>query len=310
MKQPSYMKMIELAQTPEAMENSISYLQDRLKQFLRKNERVLILFPKQDNPIYRILEEALLRCECTPIWIGEDLRWKTLLKTAFTSRCSCLVGAPLTLLGLSKLAKYMDTPLYVKNVLMAGYPTTHWLVSGVRQGLDCMAWGCFDPGPGNMISGFTCSQLDGVHIRDDIFGVDIVDEQDQPLPLGEFGRVVLYLKEDPCVRFAVGDVGRIDTHMCSCGNGSPKIIDMDVVKDNAELSDLGESLHLWSSILDCRIEKTEYGLELELVVFPGEKLPKLPTTAKLVVRPFNPETDEPFDHLAVLKKRYLSLQNH
>jgi len=71
------------------------------------------------------------------------------------------------------------------------------------------------------------------------------------------------------------------------------------------LSELGESLHYWSSILDCRMEKTEYGLELELVVFPGEKLPKLPTTAKLVVRPFNPETDEPFAHHEVLKKRYL-----
>lgn len=310
MEQPSYMKLAALAQAPEAIEKSISYLQDHLHHFLRKKERVLILFPKQDNATFRILEEALRRCECTPMWIGEDRRWVTLLKTAFTSRCSCLVGPPLTLLGLSKLAKYMDTPLYVKNVLMAGYPTTHWLVNGVRQGLDCMAWGCFDPGPGSVISGFTCSQLDGVHIREDIFGVDIVDEQDGALPLGELGRVVLYLKEDPAIRFAVGDVGRIDTKACSCGCAFPKIIDMDVVKDNPELSNLGENLHLWSSILDCRMEKTECGLELELVVFPGEKLPKLPTTAKLVVRPFDPETDKPFDHLAVLKKRYLSLQNH
>ena len=310
MEQHGYRKLAALAQTPEAVEQSIAYLYDRLRRFLRKRERVLILFDKHANDNCKILEEALRRCECIPMWIGGDRRWVTLLKTAFTSRCTCLVGSPLTLLGLSKLAKYMDTPLYVKNVLMAGYPTTKWLVNGVCQGLDCMAWGCFDPGPGSMISGFTCSQLDGVHIRETIFGVDIVDEQDHVLPRGEFGRVVLYLKEDPSVRFAVGDVGRIETAACSCGSTSSKIIDMDVVKDNPALSDLGESLHLWSSILDCRMEKTEYGLELEMVVFPGEKLPKLPTAAKLVVRPFNPETDEPFDHLAVLKKRYLSLQNH
>ena len=310
MEQSGYGKLAALAQTPEAVEKAITYLQEHLQGFLRKKERILILFPRQDSVTFHVLEEALDRCECTPMWIGEDRRWMTLLKTAFTSRSTCIMGSPLTLLGLSKLAKYMDTPLYVKNVLMAGYPTTKWLVNGVCQGLDCMAWGCFDPGPGNVISGFTCSQLDGVHVREDIFGVDIVDEQDQALPLGEFGRVVLYLKEDPAVRFAVGDVGRIDTKPCSCRSCAPKIIDMDVVKDNPELSALGESLHLWSSILDCRMDKTECGLELEMVVFPGEKLPKLPTTAKLVVRPFNPELDEPFDHLAVLKKRYLSLENH
>lgn len=306
MEQSSYMKLAALTQTPEAVEQSISYLVEHLRRFLRKKERVLILFGEQDNPNCHILEMALRRCECIPMWIGEDRRWMTLLKTAFTSRCTCLVGPPLTLLGLSKLAKYMDTPLYVKNVLMAGYPTTKWLVSGVCQGLDCMAWGCFDPGPGSVISGFTCPQLDGVHIREDIFGVDILDEENRSLPVGEKGRVHLYWKEAPALRFPVGDVGRIEKAACSCGCTAPKIVDMDVVKDNPELSDLGESLHLWSSILDCRLEKTEYGLELELVVFPGEKLPQLPTTAKQVVRAFNSETDEPFDHLAVLKKRYLS----
>ena len=34
-------------------------------------------------------------------------------------------------------------------------------------------------------------------------------------------------------------------------------------------------------------------LEMEIVCFPGEKLPKLPSAAKLVVRPYNPKTDEP-----------------
>ena len=53
---------------------------------------------------------------------------RTMLKTAFKERCSCLVGSPLTILGLSKLSKQMQIPLYVKNVLMSGYPTTVWMV--------------------------------------------------------------------------------------------------------------------------------------------------------------------------------------
>lgn len=311
LEQPVYRKIAALAETPDAVAKSTEYMKQNMSRFLRKNEKVLICYPKLDNPACRILEESILRCECVPIWPGEDFRWMTLLKLAFTSKSNCIVGPPLLLLGLSKLAKHMGIPLYARNVLMAGYPTTTWLVNGVRKGLDCMAWGCFDPGTGAVISGFTCEQIDGVHLRDEEFGVEIVDADGNVLPDGELGQVILYPKSHPSLRFAVGDICRISKDPCPCGCKSPKLMNIDVIKpDGKEMSDLGESLHYWSSILDCRMERTECGLELELVVFQGEKLPKLPTAAKLTVRAFNPEIDEPFAHHDVLKKRYISQETH
>lgn len=311
MTQPNYIKIAKLAETPESEEKTVAYLQKNMSLFLKPNERVLILFPDKANTACRILERAIVGCGGVPIWMGEDNRWMTLLKTAFTTKVSCMVGPPLTLLGLSKLAMQMQIPLSVKNVMMAGYPTTTWLVEGVRKNLDCMAWGCFDPGDGAVISGFTCKQLDGVHIRTEEYTVEIEDGNGKILPEGEEGLVVLYPNQEPQLRFVVGDRGRLDTTACSCGNPEPKLVDVDTVKvDNAELSQLGESLLYWSSILDCRMQKTEFGMELELVVFPGEKLPKLPTVAKQIIRPFDPETDTPFEHQEVLKKRYLSANNH
>jgi len=306
MREPVYRKIAALAEMPEAIDRSIAYMQENMSRFLRKNDRVLLCFPKQENAACRILEASVLACGGIPVWIGEDMRWMTILKIAFTMKCNCIVGPPLLLLGLSKVAKYMGTPLFARNVLMSGYPPTVWLVDGVRRGLDCMAWGCFDPGVGAVISGFTCQQVDGVHIRTSEYTVEIVDEEGNLLPDGESGRVILYPKADPSLRFAMGDKGRLDNKPCPCGSKEPKLVDMDTVKmGNEEMSDLGESLHYWSSILDCRMEKTECGLELEVVVFQGEKLPKLPTVAKLIVRAFNPETDVPFAHQEVLKKRFL-----
>lgn len=302
---PDYAKLARLSQTPEAIEQTVAYLSEKMRLFLKEKERVLILFPKLDSVGCRILEQAITACDCTPVWIGQDVRWMTLLKTAFTTRSSCLVGTPLTLLGLSKLAKHMGTPLNVKNVLMAGYPSAGWLIEGVRKNLDCMAWGCFDPWDGFVVSGFTCRQLDGVHVRTSEFTVEIEDEDGNLQPAGERGRVFLYPNEEPKLRYAVGDWGRLDTSDCSCGNPEPKLVDMDVIKlDKEELSELGEKLLFWSSILDCRLERTECGMELELVVFPGEKLPQLPTMAKQIIRPFDPETDSPFDHQKELRKRF------
>ena len=73
-----------------------------------------------------------------------------------------------------------------------------------------------------------------------------------------------------------------------------------------DLSDLWESCHYWGSILDCKIANTGHGLELEVVVFPGEKLPKFPSCAKLLVRAWSPEKDEPFPHAYILKRRLFS----
>ena len=61
-----------------------------------------------------------------------------------------------------------------------------------------------------------------------------------------------------------------------------------------DLAELGQRLQSWTSVLDCRLDKGEYGLEIEMIVFPGEKLPKLPSAAKQVIRPWNPKEDAPF----------------
>ena len=311
MEQPVFMKVAALAEREAAAERSAKYLQDKFSQFLKKSERVLICFTKKDDTLCRILEQAVVECGAVPVWLGEDCRWVTILKTAFTSKCNCIVGSPLMLLGLSKVARHMGTPLFARNVLLSGYPSTEWMVKAIERGLDCQSWGCFDPGVGAVISGFSCGNRIGVHIRDDEYGVDIVDEQGNLLPEGETGRIVLYPKEAPELRLVTGQLATLDSSPCKCGCKSPRLLNLDNLKENyASLSQEGERLHYWSSILDCRLEKNEYGLELEVVVFQGEKLPKLPSCAKMVIRPWNPETDEPFDHYGVLKKKFISGFNH
>ena len=76
------------------------------------------------------------------------------------------------------------------------------------------------------------------------------------------------------------------------------------------LDALAQHLMSWTSILDCRLEKGQYGLEMEIVSFPGRQLPKLPSCAKLVVRPLNPEKDVPFGLLRDWENLSFSQENH
>lgn len=306
-----YREVIALVEQPEAVARSVAYVTEHMLRFLREKDKVLICFPKRNDACCRILEQAILNCKGEPIWIGEDRRWITLMKTAFTSKCNCIIAPPLMLLGLSKVANHMGVPLFVRNVLVSGYPSTEWMVKGIEKGLDCKVWGCFDPGLGAVISGFSCGYGMGVHIRSEEYGIEILDELGNPLPEGMDGRIEVYPKANPSLRISTGSVGRIDGSPCPCGIEGPRLLNLDVDKRSYKaLSDTGEQLHYWSSILDCRLERSECGLELEAVVFRGEKLPKFPSCAKLIIRPWNPDEDVPFDHHGVLKNKLLSGFDH
>lgn len=69
------------------------------------------------------------------------------------------------------------------------------------------------------------------------------------------------------------------------------------------LSALWQELSGWNSVLDCHISREIGGLNLELVVFPRQRLPKLPSCAKLSVRNWNPDEDRPFV-MEKSRKRY------
>ena len=305
-----YQKLTALASQPDAMELATQYIASHLGRFLKRRDKVLILFPDIPATIGALMKEAVLRCEAVPQFLDGDHRWLTILKTAFITRSDAIIAPPLTLLGLAKVAKHRGTPLFARNVICAGYPNKRWMVDGIERGLDCKAWGCYDPGFSAMIAGFTCREC-CLHLRDTRYGVRILDEAGNRLPNGKIGRVMLSPIDYPDIQFDTGDLARLEDAPCKCGDPTPRLMDIDTNNGiDPKLSQLGESFHYWGSILDCKLSNTGCGLEIELVVFPGEKLPKFPSCAKLVVRAWNPESDEPFPHAYILKRRLFSPDTH
>ena len=86
MNELAYYKLTALASGEDAIERTVSYLESHLRQFLKKRDKVLILFPDTPATVGRLLKEAVLRCEAIPQFLGDDHRWLTILKTAFVTR--------------------------------------------------------------------------------------------------------------------------------------------------------------------------------------------------------------------------------
>lgn len=293
---PVLVKIEALARQPEALAESINYVAEHLGKFLRKQDHVLICVPVQTaDTLGGIMEQAVLRTGAVPTVCGPDYRWRTLLRQAFSARATAIIGPPMIILGLTKLARATGTPLYIRNVVTIGYFYEDWMFEGIRRGLDCDIWGCLGFGIGSVVTGFSCTRVHGLHLREGRYGLEILDAQGHPLPDGESGQVVLYPRTDPSLRFPIMVRGHMAQDQCPCGDTSPRfLIDGQRLDADPVLAKLGSELLSWSSVLDCRLEKGESGLEMELVTFPGAKLPKLPTCAKRVIRPWDPEKDTPF----------------
>lgn len=292
----SYEKLYRMETTPEALAVTGEYIAEKLRFFMRKQEPVLICFPDSGpESIGSVAAQAVRSCGGVPIFWGPDYRWKELLRLAFDSHAHTIIAHPLIVLGLMKVAKATATPLYIHNAVLSGYPYARWMVEGLKKGLDCKIWGCYSVRTTPVIIGFTCNQEAGIHIRDDIFEAVVVDDAGELMDDPKRGRFLLRYKKDPSVVYDPEESTTMLHQPCSCGSDAPRIVETIYTgHNNPTKSMLEERFLAWSSILDYRARQTECGVDLELVVFPGESLPPIPSCAKLTVRPWNPDEDIPF----------------
>ena len=294
----NFERLVQFANEPALRENTIAYLAEHLGKFLKPGEKVMLAFREhKEGNISWLMEQAAARINVVPVVWGPDHRWSTLLRQTFQSRASVVIGSPLILLGLTKLKRHSNTPLPIRKVISVGFPCLPWVIEGITKGLDCEMGGCFSVHEEGIVAGFACGHSWGVHVWEEYYGVDIVDENGVSLPNGTMGNVVLYPKSQPDVRVDLGDLAMIEDSPCQCGSKNKRLLDIQIGKSlDPDICELVLYLQSWTSILDCHLSKTEFGLKIEIIVFPGEKLPKLPSAAKLVIRPWNPETDEPFPY--------------
>ena len=289
-------QLSELESTPEALERTRGYLRARMGQILRPNEGVLICFADEGpRSLGGLLKQVLLECKCKPIFWGPDMRWKGLLRQAFESYASAVIGPPLVVLGLMKISKTTRTPLNIHNAFLLGYPYTSWMTEGIKRGLDCRTWGCYWIGEGPVIAGFTCDKEAGIHIREDIFEARVRKSDGSMEEDARRGTLTLHYKPDPHLVYDTQETAKIWHQPCSCGCDDPRIVEAVYVGGADPARTMLEDRFLsWSSVLDYRVNQKADGLHAELVVFPGETVPEITGCAEVGIRLWDPNADVPF----------------
>lgn len=289
-------RLFALETTPEALAATRAYLLSHMKNILEPNEKVLVCFPDRGaDSVGGILRQVLEELGCVCFFWGPDYRWKSLLRLAFDSYASTVIGPPLVVLGLMKMARSTATPLNIHNALLGGYPYTSWMTESIKRGLDCRIWGCYLIGGGPVVAGFSCGEEAGIHVREDLFEAVIRSADGQPMEDAQRGHLTMRYKKQPDIVFDAEETAKIWHQPCSCGCDDARIVDTVYIGSNEPARRILEDRFLaWASILDYRVTQTPAGTALELVVFPGGSLPRIQACARQTVRVWDPEKDQPF----------------
>jgi phenylacetate-CoA ligase len=131
--------------------------------------------------------------------------------------------------AIALLAEFMDkeklsiAPFKLKGIISSAeklYPFQRELVEKV---FGCKVFERYGSREVGLISS-ECDRFEGMHIASDSVYVEFLDENDEPVPAGQPGRIVvtdLWTHVMPFIRYDTGDVGTPLDAYCSCGRGLP-----------------------------------------------------------------------------------------
>lgn len=141
---------------------------------------------------------------------------------------NAIQGVPAFVVPLLREAKTLEPSLRLEKFVFAGQALSkkdeEWLRDALGLSTISSIIGAND---GGQIA-YQCEYLQGAmhHVVDDFNYIEIVDQNDQPVPDGEPGRILITsLKKFafPLIRYDIGDAARFVKHDCDCGRTSRTI---------------------------------------------------------------------------------------
>lgn len=156
--------------------------------------------------------------------------WETILQT----RATAIVGVPSLIHKIGKFAldRQMDpAESTVKKLIAIGEPTRDKSMEllPISRELEAM-WDAriFSTyASSEMATTFCeCEERKGGHFRPELIVVEILGDDERPVPDGEPGEVVvtpLGVTGMPLIRFRTGDISYIITKPCACGRTTPRL---------------------------------------------------------------------------------------
>ena len=203
--------------TEKDTEQTIGLFTAGISEMLAAGEKCFIAFPFTGPfGLGDLIAQAVERLGGIPIKAGFGQTWGEMLALLEETQPETYIGFPVTLLSLIRL--YGDH-FPIRRALVSGDACP----AGVMEELELALGSKLYPHYGSRECGLggavTCPAFEGMHLRENHIIPEIIDEQGNVLPDGEYGELVITTigaEAMPLIRYRTGDFTRI-LPPCPCG---------------------------------------------------------------------------------------------
>lgn len=220
--------------TEKDTEQTIGLFTAGISEMLAAGEKCFIAFPFTGPfGLGDLIAQAVERLGGIPVRAGFGQTFGEMLDLLKETQPETYIGFPVTLLSLLRM--YGEN-FPVKRALVSGDACPAGVMEELEKALGSRLYPHYGSRECGLGGAVTCSAFEGMHLRENYIIPEIIDEQGNVLPDGEYGELVLTtIGADamPLIRYRTGDFTRI-LPPCKCG-GVTKRLDT-VSRREGELS--------------------------------------------------------------------------
>ena len=256
--------------------STIDFFSIGIKQFLKKNNNILIIMPsKKKYSIGNLIKESVIRIKANPLYVGENLNFKKIYKLLLNTHM--IIGTPIKILALSRYAKILKFKGNIKNILLSADKVYPFVKKEIENNFKCnvfIHYGMTEFGLGGAVQ---CIKKDAMHYRlKDLYFEIINPINNKLLKNGNWGEIVvttLTKKVMPLIRYKTGDYGRILNRKCKC-NSSDNVLDSNILARIEEIKNRKKEL-ISLKELDYIIFSFKNIIDYEAIINKNKKIIKL-----------------------------------
>ena len=238
--------------TANDTEHTVGFFAAGISEMLSAGEKCLIAFPFTGPfGLGDLIAQAVERLGAIPVKAGFGQTWGELTETVKETRPETYIGFPVTLLG---LARMYEGNFPIKRALVSGDACPGGVMDELEKTLGSKLYPHYGSRECGLGGAVTCQAFAGMHLRENHIIPEIIDEQGNVLPDGEYGELVITtIGADamPLIRYRTGDYTRI-LPQCPCGGVTRRIDIVSRREGNISIEELDSKLFRIPEMVDYR----------------------------------------------------------
>lgn len=232
-------------------QHTVGFFAAGISEMLSPGEKCLIAFPFSGAfGLGDLIARAVESLGAIPIRGGFGTCWEEAARQIEQTGATAYIGFPVPLLGLLRL--YPGLP--IRHALVSGDACP----AGVMGELESLLGSPLYPHYGSRECGLggavTCPALEGMHLRENHIIAEIIDENGNVQPDGEYGELVITtIGADamPLIRYKTGDYTRI-LPPCPCGSVTKRLDTVSRRDGEISIEDLDSACFRIEGLVDHR----------------------------------------------------------